>query len=84
LADAEHTTLYLDAHTGALAALHTDRTRLERWLYHGLHSWDLPGLYQNVGLWRGLVWLAMSLGALLSGLGLTMALRRRVRALRRR
>lgn len=26
--------------------------RLTRWLYHGLHSFDLPGLYERRALWR--------------------------------
>lgn len=79
LGDAARSVLYLDAHTGSLAALHTDRTRLERWLFHGLHSLDVPALYARVGMWRGVVWTAMSLGAALAGLGLVMTLRRMLR-----
>ena len=84
LDDAQHSAFYLDLRRGELALQHTDRTRLERWLYHGLHSWDLPALYRHRTLWRSCLWLAMLLGGSLSLLGTLMALRRWQRRRRRR
>ena len=86
LSDAQHTSYYLDPARATLIRRHTDSSRLERWLYHGLHSVDFPRLYQHQALWRTLVLAAMSVGAALSGLGLAMQVRRwlrRARAARR-
>jgi hypothetical protein len=38
-------------------------TRLNRWLYHGLHSLDFPFLYYRRPLWDIIV-IALSLGGL--------------------
>jgi hypothetical protein len=84
LADDDRTTLYLDPARAQLLARHTQRTRLERWLYHGLHSLDFPLLYEHRVLWRTSVMLAMAVGLTLSSLGLAMALRRHRRRRRSR
>ena len=39
------------------------RTRLERWVYHGLHSLDFPWLYQRAWAWYPVV-LVLSVGGL--------------------
>jgi len=50
--DDEHATwLYLDAADGSLAQSEVRGSRVERWLYQGLHSLDLPGLYQTPWVW---------------------------------
>lgn len=59
--DAEQTWLYLDAHDGSLVQREVTRSRVERWVYHGLHSLDFPGLYQRPTAWYGLI-TALSLG----------------------
>jgi hypothetical protein len=51
LGDAERTMHYMDAATGKLVESYIGRTRWNRWLYHGLHSWDLPWLYANRPSW---------------------------------
>jgi hypothetical protein len=61
--DPEETMMYLDAHDGQLVQTEVRRSRLERWVYHGLHSLDFPRVYQNPWLWYPLV-LALSLGGL--------------------
>ena len=76
LRDREQTTYYLDPTRLRVLARHTSLTRLERWLYHGLHSLDLPGLYQHRLLWQTVVLVAMAVGLTLSLLGLGMSLRR--------
>lgn len=82
--DEAASTYYLDPARARLLGKHTRRTRLERWLYHGLHSFDFPALYAQPQLWR--VWMlgAMGLGVALSGLGALMAVRRVLRTRRRR
>lgn len=84
LQDADESVYYLDPARALPLRRHTARTRLERWLYQGLHCLDLPGLYQQRALWRTLMIAAMVVGATLSGLGLAMALRRSSRAAKRR
>jgi hypothetical protein len=61
--DPDETSMYLDAHDGQLVQTEVRRTRLERWVYHGLHSLDFPGVYQNPWLWYPLV-LVLSVGGL--------------------
>jgi hypothetical protein len=85
-ADAEHTALYVDPFRAELLLRHVERTRLERWLYHGLHSWDFPWLYRHRALWYALVLALLAGGAALSVTGVVVTLRwlRRVRARRAR
>lgn len=64
--DPSRTWLYLDAHNGALVQRETSRSRTMRWLYHGFHSLDFPGLYQNYLAWTLVVILLSAGGILLS------------------
>ena len=84
LEDNEQTTYYVDPARAQLLRKHTARTRLERWLYQGLHCFDLPGLYERRVLWRTLMLAALALGSGLSGLGVAMTWRRWRRAALRR
>lgn len=63
--DADETWLYADPRHGELVQREQRRSRLERWLYHGLHSLDFPGFYERRPLWD-LVLIALSLGGLVS------------------
>jgi hypothetical protein len=69
--DTDRTWLYLDAHDGSLVQREIRRTRLERWVYRGLHSLDFPGLYQTRWAWY-LVIVGLSLGG--TALSLTSAI----------
>jgi hypothetical protein len=81
--DAERTLLYLDPYAGAVVLTHGRRSRLERWLYNGLHSLDFPGLYDRRPLWD-IVVVALSIGGLvLSATTVIPALRRLRRHVRR-
>jgi hypothetical protein len=62
--DAERTWLYFDPRRGAIARKEERLSRLNRWLYHGLHSFDFPALYYRRPLWD-LVVIVLSLGGLL-------------------
>ncbi len=64
-ADAQQTWLYLDPGRGVVVRKTERLSRLERWLYHGLHSLDFPFLYDRRPLWD-LVLIVLSLGGLVS------------------
>ncbi|MSV34550.1 MAG: hypothetical protein EXQ47_02995 [Bryobacterales bacterium] len=51
LNDAEQSIYYIDLKTGQVVESYDARSRAERWLYHGLHSLDLPWLYRNRPAW---------------------------------
>ena len=59
--DAVETWLYFDPAKGAVVQKEEKRSRLERWLYHGLHSLDFPFLYDKRPLWD-IVLIVLSLG----------------------
>jgi hypothetical protein len=61
--DADDTWLYLDGRHGLVALRMTPLARLNRWLYNGLHSFDLPFLYPRRPLWDSVV-LVLSAGGL--------------------
>ena len=60
------TWLYLAGQDGAVMQRETARGRPVRWLYHGLHSLDFPGLYQAGRLWDATVVTLCAGGLLLS------------------
>jgi hypothetical protein len=68
--------LYIDPSTGRLIRRVTERRRVERWLYNGLHSLDFPFWYQRQWLWRTGVIALLSGGLLLGLIGVVIAIRR--------
>jgi len=64
-ADPQRTWLYLDPRRGAIVRKEARLSRVNRWLYHGLHSLDFPFLYARRPLWD-VVMVALSLGGLAS------------------
>jgi hypothetical protein len=64
--DPDRTWLYLDAHDGSLVQREVRRTRLERWIYRGLHSLDFPRFYQAAWAWYPAIVLLSIGGILLS------------------
>ena len=82
-ADAKATWYYVDPVRGAAVRREERLTRLNRWLYHGLHSFDFPFLYDRRPLWDVVV-IVFSLGGLvLSTTTMAPAWRRLLRHLRR-
>jgi hypothetical protein len=82
-ADAVGTWLYLDPKRGEILRKEERLSRLNRWLYHGLHSLDFPWLYQQRPLWDVVV-----IGLTIGGIALSLtsapqALRRLRRHVRR-
>jgi uncharacterized iron-regulated membrane protein len=66
-ADADESWLYFSARDGGLVLRETAAGRPVRWLYHGLHSLDFPGLYQAGWLWD-IVIVTLCVGGLLLSL----------------
>ena len=66
-ADADESWLYFSARDGGVALRETASGRPVRWLYHGLHSLDFPGLYQAGWLWDAVI-ITLCVGGLLLSL----------------
>lgn len=78
--DAGGTWLYLDPWRGAVVRKEERLTRLNRWLYHGLHSLDFPFLYARRPLWD-VVMIVLSLGGAASAATSVVPAWRRLRRL---
>lgn len=66
-ADADQSWLYFSARDGGVVLRETAAGRPVRWLYHGLHSLDFPGLYQAGWVWD-VVMVTLCVGGLLLSL----------------
>ena len=73
--DPERTWLYIDPRTGEIAARYVTRSRLERWLYAGLHDFDFAWLAYRRPLWDVVVILLSLGGMLLSATGVVLTWR---------
>jgi hypothetical protein len=73
---------YIDPKTARIVASYTSGGRLNRWLYHGLHSMDLPWLYAHRPAWDIVVLVLMLGGAALSVTSLILAIQFLKRKLR--
>jgi hypothetical protein len=82
LDDAARSWVYVDPKSARVVAVVNRRDRLERWLYHGLHSLDFSFWYPRRPLWDGGVILLSAGGLLLSVLGVMLGARRVRRALK--
>jgi len=69
LDDPRGSIFYIDPKTARVVASYTSASRWNRWLYHGLHSWDLPWLYRNRPAWDILVLAMLSGGTVISVMG---------------
>jgi hypothetical protein len=63
--DPRRTWLYIDPNRGTILRKEERLTRVNRWLYHGLHSLDFPWLYNRRPLWDVVV-ILLSLGGIAS------------------
>lgn len=82
--DATATWLYVDPAHGTIVRKEERLSRLNRWLYHGLHSLDFPWLYRRRPLWD-IVVITLSLGGLFVSLSSAPAgWRRMIRVVRRK
>jgi hypothetical protein len=76
--DPQQTWLYFDPRHGIIARKEERLSRLNRWLYHGLHSLDFPFLYYRRPLWDVVV-IVLSLGGIVLSATTLSASWRRVR-----
>jgi len=53
--DAQRSAYYIDPVSARIVASFNSHSRWNRWLYHGLHSIDLPQLYKHRLAWDFLV-----------------------------
>jgi hypothetical protein len=67
---------YVGLRSGELLRRYQRSGRWERWLFHGLHSWDWPPLYRHLVLWRATVLVLLLGGAALAASGVWMLGRR--------
>jgi hypothetical protein len=82
-ADPGETWFYIDPSNSTLLSQVTRLSRVERWLYNGLHSLDFPGWYDSRPLWD-IVMIVLLLGGLTtSSIGLTVGFSRVARGARR-
>ena len=77
-ADARQTWLYFDPRHGVIARKEERLSRVNRWLYHGLHSLDFPFLYYRRPLWDVVV-ITLSIGGLVLSITTLTASWRRVK-----
>jgi len=73
LNDARGSMFYIDPHTGGIVEAYDSASRWNRWLYHGLHSLDLPWLYRHRPAWDIAILTLLLGGASLSITSLIMA-----------
>ena len=57
--------MHVDPHSARILESYLATSRLERWLYHGLHSLDFPLLYKYRPLWDIVVLVLMAGGTAL-------------------
>jgi hypothetical protein len=75
LDDPEHSTFYVDPKTARIVQSYSSRSRANRWLYHGLHSIDVPWLYSHRPAWDIAVLTLLAGGASLCVTALVLAWR---------
>ena len=73
--DAQKTRLYVDPHSARLVGSYQRADWTYRWLYHGLHSLDLPLFYAHRPLWDLVMIVFMIGGAALSTTSILLAWR---------
>ena len=74
--DPDKTWFYIDPKMGRILARYQKRERLQRWIYHGLHSLDFSFWYYKRPAWDiGVIVLCLG-GAALSAIGVFISVRR--------
>jgi hypothetical protein len=69
-------TAYIDLKRAQVDSYYSFWTRVNRWLYAGLHRWDWPALSGHLLRWYALVMGLLALGLAFSSTGLILAWRR--------
>jgi hypothetical protein len=66
LSDAEKSRVYIDPRNAQVVGSYSSRSWMTRWLYHGLHSINLPWLYTHRPVWDFVVLALLGGGTTLS------------------
>ena len=66
LSDAEESRVYIDPRNAQVVGSYSSRSWISRWLYHGLHSINLPWLYTHRPVWDVVVLALLGGGTALS------------------
>ena len=82
-ADPGETWFYIDPSTSTLLSQVTRLSRIERWLYNGLHSFDFPVFYDMRPLWDAAMIVLLLGGLASSSIGLGLGFSRVARGVRR-
>jgi hypothetical protein len=82
-ADPDATWFYIDPRMSQVVTRFTRRERLQRWIYHGFHSLDFNFWYYQGPVWQTTMVALNAGGALLSMIGVVIAVKRVSRGLRR-
>ncbi|MBK0010777.1 PepSY-associated TM helix domain-containing protein [Stenotrophomonas sp. S41] len=76
LSDSARTWLHVDAVSGQVLDISTSKSRLRRWLFHGLHSLDFFPSLINTAPWYAAIWILSLLGLCVSVSGVVLGVRR--------
>lgn len=76
LDDPARSSIYVSPERAEIVAIDDRAERLNRWLYSGLHSWDLPWLLQRPWLRYALLLLGLAIGLTLTMTGFVIGWRR--------
>jgi hypothetical protein len=76
LNDPLQSVLYLNLYSGRVARSYSRWERLDRWLYEGLHDFDVPWLYRHRPLWDIVVVICLCGGVWQSATSIVIATRR--------
>jgi hypothetical protein len=82
-ADPGETWFYIDPSNSTILSQVTRLSRVERWLYNGLHSWDFPIWYDMRPLWDITMIVALLGGLATGSIGLGLGFSRVARGVRR-
>jgi amino acid transporter len=74
VADADHSTYYIQPENGSIRYYNTN-TKVRRWTYQVLHSFELGFLVKHPILWNILMWVTMIGGTLVSVTGVRLGFR---------
>jgi hypothetical protein len=74
--DPQRHSYYIDPASARIVLRHETSSRWNRWLYHGLHSFSLPALYQNRPLWDVLMLVLLAGGLALSLTSIVLTVRK--------
>jgi hypothetical protein len=75
LSDDKNSMYYIDPKTARIVQSYNSHARWNRWLYHGLHSMDVPWLYNHRPIWDIVVLILLAGGVALCVTSLVLAWR---------